>query len=65
MRAAKPQAISGVSAGYESIIETLYPSIAASGIGRAIGRAMDSIPLRIWGVPLSYLLFGPLLAPFA
>ena len=29
MRAAKPQAISGVSAGYESIIETVYPSIAA------------------------------------
>lgn len=65
MPAAKPQAISGVSAGNESTIETVYPSIAASGIGRAIGRAMDSIPLRIGGVPLSYLLCGPLLAPFA
>jgi len=65
MPAAKPQAIFGVSAGYESTIETVYPSIAASGIGRAIGRICDSVPIRVAGIKLSHLLFGPLVAPFA
>ncbi|MBX3440576.1 MAG: hypothetical protein KF861_24005 [Planctomycetaceae bacterium] len=65
MPAVKPQAVSGVSAGRETMIETVYPSIAASGIGKAIGMVCDSIPLRIAGVKLSYLLFGPLMVPFA
>lgn len=65
MPAARPQAIFGVSAGYESTIETVYPSIAASAIGRLIGTICDSIPVRIAGIKLSYLLFGPLVAPFA
>ena len=65
MPAVKPQAIAGVSAGHESLIETVYPSIAASGIGKAIGQICDSIPIRIAGVKLSYLLFGLLMAPFA
>ncbi|MGD9855825.1 MAG: hypothetical protein AB7U20_12845 [Planctomycetaceae bacterium] len=65
MSVVKPQAISGVSAGHEALIETVYPSIAASGIGRLIGSLCDSIPVRIAGIKLSYILFGPLMAPFA
>jgi hypothetical protein len=61
--AVRPQAISGVSAGQETIIESVFPSIAASGLGRLIGRICDSIPIRINGIKLSYLLFAPLLAP--
>lgn len=65
MPAARPQAITGVSAGHESLIETVYPSIAASAIGRLIGSVCDSIPLKIAGIKLSCLVFGPLMAPFA
>ncbi|MCA9076330.1 MAG: hypothetical protein KDA93_14970 [Planctomycetaceae bacterium] len=65
MPAVKPQAISGVYAGRESVLETVYPSISASGIGRLIGSICDSIPIRIAGVKLSYLLFGLPLAPLA
>ncbi len=61
----KSQPIAGVSAGHECQIETVYPSIAASGIGRGLGTICDSIPLKIGGIKLSYLLFGPLVAPFA
>lgn len=61
----KTQPISGVAAGYESQIETVYPSIAAASIGRLIGSLCDSIPLRIGGVKLSCLLFGLPLMPFA
>lgn len=60
--AAKPQAISGVSAGTENVIMTVYPSLAATGLGKLFGRLMDSIPLRINGIKLSMLLFGPILA---
>ena len=35
---------------------TVYPSIAAYGIGRALGSLYDCIPLRIMGVKLSNLL---------
>ncbi|MCA9028630.1 MAG: hypothetical protein KDA86_25715 [Planctomycetaceae bacterium] len=65
MPAAQPQAISGVSAGRETVMETVYPSISASGLGRLIGSICDSIPVRIAGVKLSYLLFGLPLAPLA
>jgi hypothetical protein len=61
--AVRPQAISGVSAGQETMIESVFPSIAASGLGQLIGRICDSIPLKINGIKLSYLLFAPLLAP--
>ncbi len=57
------QAIAGVSPTLESRIMTEFPSVAASGIGRLIGQIMDSIPIRIFGVKLSYLLFGLPLAP--
>ncbi len=52
----KPVAISGVSASTEAEIMTVYPSIAAFGLGRALGSLYDCIPLRIMGVKLSNLL---------
>jgi hypothetical protein len=61
----KPQAIAGVSAGVESELESVYPSIAATSLGRLIGVICDSIPLRIAGVKLSALLFALPLAPLA
>jgi hypothetical protein len=61
----KPQAISGVSPDYETVIEELYPSIAVTGIGDFINRVLDSIPNRIWGLKISNLLFALPLAPIA
>lgn len=61
----KPQAIAGVSAGADSELESVYPSIAATSLGRLIGVICDSIPLRIGGVKLSTLLFALPLAPVA
>jgi hypothetical protein len=52
---AKPQAISGVSAGTEAEITTAYPSLAATGLGRAVGRMCDGI-LITHGIPLWRLL---------
>jgi hypothetical protein len=51
------QAISGVSAGVENLVMTVYPSIASGGIGRMLGRLYESIPSRIFGIKLSNLLF--------
>lgn len=50
----KQQAISGVSPDYESIVEELYPSIAATGIGQALNGLYESVPVRIWGIKLSH-----------
>jgi hypothetical protein len=61
----KPAAISGVSASTEAVIMTVYPSIAAYGIGRTFGSIYESIPLRIMGVKLSNLLFVLPTAPIA
>lgn len=57
------QAIAGVNPGSEARVMTEFPSVGASGIGRLIGQIMDSIPIRIFGVKLSYILFGLPLAP--
>jgi hypothetical protein len=57
------QAIAGVSSTSEARIMTEFPSVGASSAGQLIGRLMGSIPTRICGIPLSYLLFGPLVAP--
>ncbi len=57
------QAIAGVSPTSEARIMTEFPSVAASGIGCLIGQIMDSIPISIFGVKLSYILFGLPLAP--
>lgn len=53
----KPQAISGVSSNYENILEELYPSIAMTGLGQFLNQLYESIPVKINGVKLSYLLF--------
>jgi len=53
--ATAPQPISGVSAGRETAIEDVYPSIAASGLGQFLGRLMD--------LSLSHVLFAPIVAP--
>lgn len=42
---------------------TEFPSVGASSAGRLIGQLMGSIPVRVCGIPVSYLLFGPLVAP--
>ena len=53
----KPQPISGVSSGYENIVEELYPSMAMTGLGQFLNQLYESIPVKINGVKLSYLLF--------
>ncbi len=60
-----PQAISGVTAGVETEITTVFPSIASTGFGRFLGSLYESIPLRINGVKLSHLLFPLPTSPFA
>ena len=57
------QPIAGVSAGRETVIEEVFPSIAASGFGKFLGQLMDSFPLSINGVRLSHVLFAPIVAP--
>ena len=59
----KTQAIAGVSPNHEAVIEELHPSIAATAIGDFIHRVLDSIPTRIWGLKISNVVFGLLLAP--
>ncbi|MBI1310313.1 hypothetical protein GC176_03320 [bacterium] len=58
------QPICGVSSSSETEVRSRYPSIAATGLGRLIGSICDSIPVKIWGVKLSYLIFAlPLSVP--
>lgn len=57
MSSGNVQAISGVSAGIENMVMTVYPSIASDGIGRLLGRLYEAIPVRICGIKLSNLLF--------
>jgi hypothetical protein len=52
----KPPAISGVSSG-QALIMVVYPSIAAAGMGKLLGRLYESIPARVFGIKLSHLLF--------
>jgi hypothetical protein len=55
--AQKPPAISGLSAGKQNLIMVVYPSIAATTIGRLLGQLYESLPLKICGIKLSHLLF--------
>lgn len=49
----------------ESLVMTVYPSIAADGFGRVIGKLMNSVPLPFTkNVNLSALILGLPLAPF-
>jgi hypothetical protein len=52
-----PPAISGLSAGKQALIMAVYPSIAATSVGKALGRLYQSMPVRICGIKLSHLLF--------
>lgn len=58
----KVQAISGVSPGFESVVEELYPSIACTGLGEMLNRLYECIPVKIWGVTISHV-FALLTAP--
>lgn len=60
----KVQAITGVSPGYESIVEELYPSIACTGLGEFLNRLYECIPVKIWGIKVSNLFALPT-APLA
>lgn len=61
----KVQPIAGVHSGSECEIAVKYPSIAATGIGRFLGNILELIPVKIWGVKISYALFGLAVAPIA
>ena len=61
----KTQAISGVSPGYENVVEELYPSIAMTGLGQFLNQLYESIPFPSDNVKLSYFLFVPPTIPLA
>lgn len=44
---------------------TVYPSIAATAVGRCLGALYESIPLRVGRVKLSHLLFPLPTSPIA
>ena len=54
------QAISGVTIGSENVIRITYPTVGATGLGKSLGQLFESIPLKINGIKISYLLFSPL-----
>lgn len=61
----KPQAIAGVSSGYESVIEELYPSIGSTWLGQLLNGLYESIPVGVGNIKLSHLIFVPVTWPFA
>jgi hypothetical protein len=63
--ATKITAIAGVSSSAEIEIRRKYPSIGGKSIGQFLGSIYESIPAKICGVKLSYLLFVLPSAPFA
>jgi hypothetical protein len=65
MATAHVQPIAGVSTGGETEIMSVFPSIAATGIGRGLGRLFNAIPMGSGPVRLSHLLFTLPFAPVA
>ena len=65
MAATNVQAIAGVNAGRDTLLTTVYPSNAATGIGKFLGNLYESIPVRICGLKVSNLLFTLPTAPLA
>jgi hypothetical protein len=59
------QPIAGVSSREESVVMTEYPSIGAWMLGRALGSLYNCIPVRIFGLTISHLIFVLPTAPFA
>lgn len=54
----RPPAISGVSAaGKQALIMAVYPSIGGTVVGKLLGQLYESMPVRIFGIKLSHLLF--------
>jgi hypothetical protein len=54
----RPPAISGVSAGgKQALIMAVYPSIGGTVLGKLLGQLYESIPVKIFGIKLSHLLF--------
>jgi hypothetical protein len=51
-----PPAISGVNSG-QAFVMAVYPSIAATSLGKLLGRLYESMPVKIFGIKLSHLLF--------
>ncbi len=50
--------IAGVTPNRETLIEEVWPSIAATSTGRLIGQICNSIPAKINGVRISQILFA-------
>ena len=59
------QPIAGVSSRAESVVMTEYPSIGAWMLGRALGSLYNCIPIRVFGLTVSHLIFVLPTAPFA
>ena len=59
------QPIAGVSASSENESMSVFPSIGSTGLGRAMGRLFNSIPLGNYPVRLSHLLFPLPASPIA
>ncbi|MCA9061172.1 MAG: PH domain-containing protein [Planctomycetaceae bacterium] len=57
------QAIAGVSASSEAKIMTEFPSVAVTALGQLLGQLFRLIPVRIFGMYLSTLLFALPVAP--
>jgi hypothetical protein len=41
----------------ENIVRIEYPSVGSTGLGKALGRLYDSLPMKVCGVKLSHILF--------
>ena len=54
------QAIFGVTVGSENVIRITFPTVGSTGPGKALGQIFESIPLKINGIKLSYIIFSPL-----
>ena len=59
------QPIAGVSSRSESVVMTEHPSIAAGMLGQSLGSLYECIPVRIFGLTISHLLFALPTAPLA
>lgn len=65
MSTARPQAVAGVSASKENVVMSVYPSVGATMLGKALGRLYELIPLPGLPFKLSHLLFPLPTAPLA
>jgi len=59
------QPIAGVSSRSESVVMTEYPSIAAGILGQGLGNLYNCIPVKIFGLTVSHLLFALPTIPMA